>query len=163
MLDGRSTPALLLQRDTVVEGGVKTDLNNLLLNQSYDRRGPFVTFETFDRWWNARKGKKSMNVVLLEQKLKFQRNQKIEIEKMEQQNALQNIVGKSRNGERSGGRSESKSEEAKQKEETDIEMEEKEISVGKIVTRSKSVHDEDFIYDDDHELQRVSFHFPLEE
>ena len=46
---------------------------------------------------------------------------------------------------------------------SDFKMEEKEISVGKIVTRSKSVHDEDFIYDDDHELQRVSFHFPLEE
>ena len=127
MLDGRSTPALLLQRDMVVEGGVKTDLNNLLLNQSYDRRGPFVTFETFDRWWNARKGKKSMNVVLLEQKLKFQRNQKIEIEKMEQQNALQNIIGKNRERSegRSEGRSESKSEETEQ--EKDIEMEEKEI------------------------------------
>ena len=39
----------------------------------------------------------------------------------------------------------------------------KETSVGKIVTRSKALEDEDFIYDDEDELLRVSFHFPLEE
>ena len=47
---------------------------------------------------------------------------------------------------------------------SDFKNEAKETSVGKIVTRSKSIDEnEEFIYDDDHELQRVSFHFPLEE
>ena len=79
--DGFRTLLLLLDGRTVRGGAtsIQNDLSRLLDGQSYDVRGSYVTFESFDRWWNARNGRRS----LLEVNKREEEKEKLEVEEEE--------------------------------------------------------------------------------
>ena len=73
LLDSRTAPATS-RRDVVAVGGVLQDLDRLLEGTTYDERGPYVTFATFDKWWNARNGRLSVDELLQNMKNNMNRD-----------------------------------------------------------------------------------------